>query len=177
MESDEHENYIRPYESAGEYFKFVVVIVSIVGMSILLTYWRGWSARQFLGDFMAIFFIVFAGFKFLNLDMFARTYRTYDPISQQIKAWAYLFPFVEAGLGFAYLLTNKNTSLYLITLIITGIAGWGVWRELLISSKRRRRAHVMCACLGTVIQLPLSKVSFIEDFAMFAMAAVMLVIR
>ncbi len=177
MEPDEHAKHIRPYESPAEYAKFVLVILLIIGVSALLTYWRTWSTRQFLNDLMAVFFITFAAFKFSQLEIFAKTYRVYDLIAKRLPAWGYLFPFVEAALGFSYLLTNKSPGLYFITLLVTGLAGWGVWHDLRIGARQRRRSQVVCACLGTVIQLPLSKVSFVEDFSMFVMAAVMLVIH
>lgn len=177
LDDHNHPAPVRPVSSPREYGKLAVVFVCILLVSVALTYWRGWSTKQLLGDFMAVFFITFAGFKFINLDTFAHTYQTYDLISQLVKPWAYAFPFVEAALGFSYLLTNNNHNLYLVTMLITGLAGWSVWRELRIGARQRRRSHMMCACLGTVIQLPLSKVSFIEDAGMFLMAVVMLVVR
>lgn len=177
MEVEDHANHIRPYESSREYAKFALVIFLILAASALLTYWRGWTTRQLLDDIMAVFFITFAMFKFATIETFAQTYRIYDPIAKHIPVWGYAFPFVEALLGFSYLLTNKSSTLYFATLVITGLAGWGVWRELRIGTRQRRRSQMMCACLGSVIQLPLSKVSFVEDFGMFVMAAMMLVIH
>lgn len=166
--------HVAPLENRREYYKFAGVIFGIFIVSVLLTYWRGWTFQKFLEDFMAVFFITFAAFKFVNIEMFAMTYRTYDVITKKFPAWGYVFPFVEGGLGFAYLLTTKNVTLNLLTMLITGVAGYGVWQEIRLSKNSRRRGHFMCACLGTVIRLPLSKVSFVEDFAMFIMAAIML---
>jgi hypothetical protein len=45
---------------------------------------------------------------------------------------------------------------------------WGVTQALL--QKRR----IQCACLGTVFNLPMSKVTFIEDALMAVMAMFML---
>jgi hypothetical protein len=173
MEHDHpgHATTIRPLESPREYAKFVAVIIGITGLSVLLTSWRAWTLRQFLNDFMAVFFITFATFKFINLEMFAVTYRGYDIIAKRFRLWGYLFPLVEIVLGFAYLLTNKNTSLNVVTLLITGVAAVGVLQEL------TKKSNIVCACLGTVIRLPLSKISFVEDFLMFAMAAAMLIIK
>lgn len=171
-----HKVHSKPLESPWEYAKFVGVIAGIAIVSVLLTTWRQWSVRQLLEDFMAIFFITFAAFKFVDLDMFARTYRSYDMVTQRFPLWGYAFPFIEAVLGFSYLLTTKNAALNLITMLITGVAGVGVWRELRLNATRRR-GHIMCVCLGRIIQLPLSKVSFVEDFVMFMMALAMLFIK
>jgi hypothetical protein len=40
----------------------------------------------------------------------------------------------------------------------------------------RRREQIQCACLGTVIQLPMSTVTLIEDAGMALMAAIMLLL-
>lgn len=163
-----HENHVEPLESPREYAKFVLVIAGIVLASILITSWRGWSLEQFMSDFMGVFLLTFAAFKFMNLEMFAITYRGYDVVAKRWPRWGYVFPFVEAGLGLSYLLGGEGTTLNVLTMLITSLGAIGVIKEL------RRKSAVMCACLGTVIRLPLSRISFVEDFAMFLMAAVML---
>lgn len=164
----DHNRHIQPLESPREYAKFALVIAIIVGLSALLANWRGWSLEQFMGSFMAVFFITFAGFKFVSLEMFAITYSGYDLVAKKFRSWGYVFPFVELGLGLAYLVLGNHAWLNAATLVITATASVGVVKEL------RRKSAVMCACLGTVIKLPLSKVSFVEDFLMFAMAAAMM---
>ncbi len=180
MEEDDHiivdshhahpVGHVHPEKSKREYQKFGLVIAGITITSILLTLIRGWEFKLLLNDFMAIFFVVFASFKFINLELFAQTYRTYDIVTQKIPAWGYVFPFVEIFLGFSYLLTEAPPLLNIATMIITGVASIGVWKE------TRRKSDFVCACLGTVIRLPLSTVSLVEDVLMFVMAATMLLI-
>lgn len=168
-EQHEHsEDHVHPDETAREYFKFVLVIIAITLVAVVITMTRGWNLGQFMADFMAVFFLVFGLFKLVNLEMFAITYRSYDIIAKYSMAWAYAFPFIEIALGLAYLFTGGPSWLNLTTMLITGVASIGVLKELTIKSK------IMCACLGTVIRLPLSKISFVEDFLMFIMAAFML---
>jgi hypothetical protein len=167
MEHDHHGMHAEPLETRREYLKFAGVLAGILLVSLLLSYSRGWGVGRFMNDFMAVFFVTFAAFKFVNIEMFAAAYRGYDVIARRFTAWAYAFPFIEAGLGFAYLLSNSNPPLNLITMVITGVAGVGVLQEL------RKKSAIPCACLGTVIRLPLSKISFVEDFLMFIMAAFM----
>lgn len=169
-----HFTHVHPENLKNEYRKFIWLIIGIVVVSIGLTLIRTWSTRQLLDDFMAIFFITFASFKFINLENFVITYRSYDKLSQKIRPWAYLFPFIEAILGFAYLLEYRSFSLNLITMLITGIAGYSVWQTLYANRRQRRRFR--CACLGNVIKLPLTTVSFVEDGLMLVMAALMLFI-
>jgi hypothetical protein len=171
---EDHDHTIHSENLGREYLKFALILLFIATTSVLLTMVRGWTTRQFANDFMAIFFVTFASFKFIHLELFALTYRTYDVVAKKFPAWGYLFPFVEMFLGFAYLLSNKNNRLNLLTLVITGVAGYGVWKTVYAKNRPRSRFH--CACLGTVIKLPLSTVSFTEDVLMFVMAAAMLLI-
>jgi hypothetical protein len=75
---------------------------------------------------------------------------------------------VELGLGVAYLAGLAPVATNLVTLVVMLIGLVGVSQALL--QKRR----IQCACLGTVFNLPMSRVTFIEDGLMAAMAATML---
>lgn len=157
-------------ESRREYLKFASVIAGIVLLTTLLAWARGFSLERFIEDFMAVFFITFAAFKFVNLEEFSTTYQSYDIIARRFPLWGYAFPFIEGILGVAYLLYDQNNFLNGIVLLVTGTAALGVYQEL------RNKSNIMCACLGRVIKLPLSKVSFVEDTAMFLMAGLMLLL-
>lgn len=161
---------VEAVETREEYKKFGYVLLGILIVSSFLTFIRGAELNRFLADFMAVFFITFAAFKFYDLEGFAHGYRSYDILAQRIRPWGYIFPFIELFLGFWYLLSNGPTNLNLLTMLVTGTAAIGVWKEV----KRKSRFH--CACLGTFIRLPLSRVSLVEDVGMFAMAAIMLVV-
>ncbi|MDZ7786383.1 MAG: hypothetical protein U5L95_04655 [Candidatus Saccharibacteria bacterium] len=173
-EHDQHDAHVHlghdTAENGREYLKFTGVIAGIVLVTIFLAWARGFEVHRFMGDFMAVFFIVFATFKFVNLEMFSVTYQSYDIIAKRFPLWGYAFPFIEGVLGVAYLLFDQNNTLNIITMLITGTAAIGVFQEL------RNKSNIMCACLGNVIKLPLSKVSFIEDAAMFLMAAAMIIV-
>lgn len=157
-------------ESLVEYLKFVGILVAIFVLSVLVAIYQGWSLEIFMSSFMGVFFVVFGLFKLISLDMFVLTYASYDIVAKRLKAWGYAFPFVELAIGFSYLFLGNKWWLNVITIIITGVASIGVLREL------RRKSAFKCACLGTIIKLPLSKVSFVEDFAMMFMALVMIAI-
>lgn len=172
MDHDHHDHtsHVMPVESPKEYAKFAGVIFGIIVIAVGLTMLREWSWRLFVSDFMGIFFLVFATFKLVNIEMFAITYSGYDIIARRFIAWGYIFPIVELFLAFSYLLSPANSTLNLVTMGLTGVAGYGVWQEV------RKKSKIPCACLGTIIKLPLSKISFVEDFTMLIMAAMMLFI-
>ena len=157
-------------ESPREYMKLAGVIGGILLLTIFLAWARGFELERFMSDFMAVFFITFACFKLFNIDEFVAAYRGYDIIAKRLRPWAYAIPFVEGALGLFYLLLNDSTLLNVVTMLITGVGAYGVWQEL------KNKSNIMCACLGTIIKLPLSKVSLVEDVGMFLMATVMLII-
>lgn len=167
-EHQHHANH--PVESSREYKKFGLVLLGILFVSILVTTLRGWDGNRFANDFMAVFFMAFAAFKFVNIEEFAITYRSYDILARRLRPWGYLFPFFEAFLGIGYFISTDAWQLNVLTLLLTGTAGYGVWKAL------KRKSSFQCACLGTFIKLPLTKVSFVENAAMFVMAAIMLFI-
>lgn len=174
MQDDNHIHHVRlddgVEESAREYKKFAGVIGGILAVSLMLGWARGWELERFMSDFMAVFFMTFATFKFINIENFVGAYRGYDIIARRFPLWAYAYPFIEGVLGVAYLLSDNSNTLNLITMLITVIGAIGVWKEM------RNKSNIMCACLGTFIKLPLSRVSFVEDFGMLAMATLMLIL-
>lgn len=126
------------------------------------------SLKTSMADFMAGFFLVFAGFKMLDLKGFAQGYRTYDLIAQKSVSYGYMYPFLELFLGFLYLAKYDLVIANIITIVVMGISGAGVVKSLLDGKK------FQCACLGTLIKVPLTSVTLFEDFGMALMAALML---
>ncbi len=120
--------------------------------------------------FMAGFFLVFSFFKFLNLKAFAESYVMYDVVARKIPAWAYLYAFIELGLGIANVVDFNPFVTNLVTLIVMSVSIIGVLQSVL--NKRK----IQCACLGAVFNLPMSTVTIIEDALMIAMSAAMLIL-
>ena len=94
--------------------------------------------------------------------------KKYDVFAQSSDSYAHAYPFIEIGLGFAYLSYFIPALTYAITMIIMAISAFSVLRAL------RAGLDVECACLGTVLNVPLSTVSLIENIGMGIMAALML---
>lgn len=157
-------------ESPREYKKLAAVFGGILVMSLFLAWARGFALERFLSDFMAVFFITFAAFKLYAIDDFVAAFRGYDIIAKRLRPYAYAYPFIEGLLGLLYLLLNNSFSLNLVTIVFTGVSAIGVMQEL------KNKSNIMCACLGTIIKLPLSKVSLIENLSMFVMAVIMILL-
>jgi hypothetical protein len=126
------------------------------------------SAHETMRYFMAGFFLVFAFFKLLDLNAFADAYAGYDLLAARWRTWGFIYPFVELGLGMAYLANFAPRTTAWVTVIVMGFSAIGVIRAVL--DKRRIR----CACLGSVFNLPMSTVTIVEDVGMVLMAVAML---
>jgi presenilin-like A22 family membrane protease len=117
---------------------------------------------------MAGFFLLFSLFKFLNLTGFADAYATYDLIAKRSRAYALAYPFIELGLGISYALNWNFSLINSITAFLMAIGSIGV-----ISALQAKHT-IQCACLGTALKLPMTKVTLIENLAMGVMALGML---
>jgi copper chaperone CopZ len=150
-------------------YPLLLIVAYIAGTVILIAYGTGnFSLHSLMRNFMAGFFLVFSFFKFLDLRGFADTYRTYDVAARAWPFWGLLYPFAELGLGIAYLLNLYPFTTNLITLVLMLIGAIGVLKALL------NKHAIRCACLGTALNLPMTKVTLVEDLTMAAMAAAML---
>ncbi len=119
-------------------------------------------------DFMGMFFVAFAGFKLLDVKGFAEAYRTYDIVAKKSRAYALTYPFIELMLGAAYLLRWNVDMVNGVTFVVMSVSSIGVIRA--VRSKRR----IQCACLGTRIKLPMTKITLLEDVLMAGMAFAMI---
>ncbi|HWY99417.1 MAG TPA: MauE/DoxX family redox-associated membrane protein [Bacteroidia bacterium] len=119
--------------------------------------------------FMAGFFLAFSFFKLINLVEFADSYSMYDIVAKRIKAWGFIYPFVEVALGIAYLIDFNPFITNITTILVMGISSIGVIESVLNKKK------IKCACLGAVFNLPMSTLTIIEDLLMVVMAIGMLV--
>lgn len=156
--------------NATEYFKFAGVLAGITFLSLLLTMIQGFDAIDWVRNFMAVFFITFAVFKIIDLKEFAYGFQSYDLIAAKSLTYSYYYPFLQLIFGVFYLLGADIPPLDFVVLIISLISAAGVSRALGSGAK------VKCLCLGRVIKLPLSTISFVEDFGMALMALIMLIV-
>ena len=142
-------------------------LIIIVTFCLLIPFFQinPFDAQKFMYYIMGYFFIFLSLFKFFDLKGFVDGFETYDLITKRFKAYGYLYPFIEFGLGVAYLAQINLFTVNWITLIIMLVSGAGVLKSILSGQK------IKCACLGTVLNVPLSTVSVLENFGMGTMAA------
>ena len=146
------------------------LIVGYIFTVTLLIAWSNsqWSMDSMMRHFMAGFFLVFSFFKFLDAPGFASAFKMYDPLAKAIPGWSWIYPYVELLLGVAYMMSWQPLATNVTTLVLMSVGGVGVLQSLL------QKRTIRCACLGTALNLPMTKVTLVENGTMAAMAAFML---
>lgn len=153
----------------ASYYPVYLIFAYVAGVSTLVQVVNGsFNWMIWMSHFMAGFFLVFSFFKLINLRGFADGFRTYDLPARYWPAWAYIYPFAELALGIGFLTGFSPAAVTVATLVIMSISAVGVINSLL------QKKQIQCACLGTVIRLPLGTLSLVEDLLMVIMSVWML---
>jgi len=151
------------------YFPLLLVLFYLVGVTGAMEAAAGhFDPMRAMGRFMGGFFLVFSFFKLLDVRAFADAYSSYDVVAARWPGYGLLYPFIELGLGVSYLTNVAPLTTNAVTLVVMSVSAVGVVKALAAGRKIR------CACLGTVFNLPMSKVTLIEDGLMIVMAVAML---
>lgn len=160
---------MKHYPKLRSYGPLVIIVFVILVLSITkATYTSLWMYQSLMIDFMGFWLLVFGGFKLIKLSAFAEAYSLYDLVAKKIKAYGYVYPFMEIILGLMFIFRIELTIVTWITLILMLVNSGGAYEGI------RDKKVLMCACLGTVFKLPMSYVSLGEDLLMAAMALVII---
>lgn len=153
-----------------ETYQPILLVFGLISLTTFCTSGQGNlpDLEVWMRHFMAGFFLVFSFFKLLNLKAFADAYVMYDLPARFLPGYAWFYPFLELGLGMAYVLDWHPFETNLATAILMTLSLPGVLLSVLNKKKIR------CACLGTVFQLPMSFITIVEDSLMLLMALWML---
>jgi Heavy metal binding domain len=152
-----------------DWLPLATILGYIAGLTLILARLTTFTTSTILSYSMGFFFIIFSMFKLINLPGFAMGYHEYDLISKRWYGWGYVYPFVELALGVLYLLRVNSPLLHVVTIAMSVLVCVGV------AIKLARREVFQCLCLGTVLKVPLTKVSLIEYAVMGGMAIAMLI--
>jgi archaellum biogenesis protein FlaJ (TadC family) len=146
----------------------VIVVLTLLSACVKQVASGGWNWTNWMHDFMGFFLVVFSMFKFFDLEGFADGFQMYDLLAKPVRPYAYIYPLIELGLGLGYLSHWRSGLIYTTTVVVLVFGSIGVLRALF------KGLDLECACMGTVLHVPLSTVALIEDLGMAVMAAVML---
>ena len=155
--------------SLRDFIPLFVIFTLICTFTLTRQFFLGeWDMMYAMNDFMAVFFLVFGAFKVINLPNFVTAYKKYDLLAGRCTPYAYLYPFIEVGLGCAYLFRFMPIATNIFTYILMLFSAIGVANALATGKE------LMCACLGTVFKFPMTYVTLLEDVLMAGMALGML---
>ena len=143
-------------------FFISILAASAVSMNPVL------NQVKWMEGFMGFIFCQFAMLKLFNIRAFAKGFAMYDLIASKVEIYAFLYPILELLLGLGYLSGFNPKLVYLITVIVMAVSAIGVVKAL------RKKLDVRCACMGTILDVPLSTVTLSEDIVMGLMALFLL---
>ena len=146
----------------------VIVILSALAACAKQGAYGGWDGRVWMHDFMGYFLVVFAMVKLFDLKGFAKGFQKYDLLAGVSRPYALSYPFLELALGLGYLSQWQPTTVYVATIVLLGFGSLGVFNSM------RKGEDLNCACMGSILDVPLSVVTLTEDLGMAAMALVLL---
>ena len=153
------------------YRPLILIALFILGITLLAQYpFDGFSGMKAMQHFMAGFFLAFSFFKLLDIPAFANSFAMYDIIAKKWRGYGYVYPFIELLLGVAFLIGFELRFMNILVIVVLGLGTVGV-----VESNLNKR-KIQCACLGTVFNLPMTKVTIIENVSMILMAIAMLII-
>ncbi len=170
ISADEHSQITEQGKSWLSTFKPILLIFAyITAIAIIAGMQSGqFSWMRAMNIFMAGFFLTFSFFKMLDLKGFADSYSMYDIVAKKVKAWGFIYAFIELVLGILYATGFQPLLTNIFTLTVMTVSIIGVLQSVL--NKRK----IKCACLGAVFNLPMSTITVIEDALMIIMSAGMI---
>ena len=147
-----------------------LIVLAVIAIAIKDAQHGTFAWNSIMIDFMAGFFLVFSGFKLMDIKGFAEGYSTYDLLARRVFQYGYVYPFIELAFGLAFLTSFQLRYVTAVEVIVMFFSGIGVVRSML------KKQRIRCACLGTIIKVPLGIVTLVEDFGMALMGLALLVL-
>jgi hypothetical protein len=114
--------------------------------------------------FMGLLFCNFSMLKFFNLQGFVEGFQKYDAVARRVTLYAYLFPFIELLMGLSFL------SMIGLAYTLPFTFVWMMISAVSVIASLRQGLNIKCVCMGSVLDVPLSTVTLVEDLGMGAMA-------
>lgn len=149
----------------------VLILVAILAATALVYSAAEKSLSAWMHFFMGFFLCQFSMLKLFHPAGFVQGFQKYDLLAKQSLSYAYVYPFIELFLGLSYLSFFYPYATYIVTIALMGIGTIGVVRAL------KAGLDIRCACMGTILDVPLSTVTLSEDIIMGVMACGMLLTK
>lgn len=143
-------------------------LIALVGVSVLAGAALTSQDVPWMAGFMGMFLVIFSLLKIFDLKGFRRGFKLYDLLARRFPNYALVYPFIELGLGLAFLSGIAPIATAWVTVVVFGFGTLGVISAL------QRGLDIDCPCMGSILSVPLSTVTLTEDLAMVGMAGLMI---
>ena len=153
-------------DSLNTFYPLILILCYITVPNILYYYTNNIHILRAMDIWMGLLYLVFSFFKLLNINGFITSFTKYDIFTRVIPIYAYLYPFIEIGLSYLYL---SNRYIDIANIITVSVFSENII-SVLYSIYNKQKLH--CACLGSVLNVPLSTVTIIEDLLMISMGII-----
>ncbi|MDE0243118.1 MAG: hypothetical protein OYG31_00125 [Candidatus Kaiserbacteria bacterium] len=150
-----------PQRSGKDYLP-LIIIITLIGIVAGIS--SGGDIDRFMLNSMIGVFLVFGGFKLIDLKGFVDGYATYDLLARHWRGYGYLYPFLEIAFGLV-MFAGFHPDWLLWT-----EAAWMIFSSLGVVIAMRRQTDIQCVCLGTALKIPLTSVTVLENVGMAALA-------
>lgn len=160
----------KPYNKSSKLKQLspLFLIFGFILLSLGAIHYNSLNLNAMMYDFMSMFFLVFSFFKLLDLRGFQANFKQYDPLASTFPFYGWIYPFLELGLGLCYIRDVVTNGVLIVTIFLLGITTVGVIRVL------AQKKQMQCACLGSVLNLPMTEATLIENTIMLVMAGSLL---
>lgn len=145
-----------------------IVFALVTVLAYVLKINENFSWSIYMMDWMGIFFIIFGGLKLLDLKGFTKNFVSYDPIAEKINAYGYVFPFLEIILGYMYLAGYMFLWQNLIVMLLALVGMFSAYKII------KNKSEIRCVCMGTLLHIPTTWATFIENTLMLIMVILMM---
>lgn len=162
-----------PEEKEGKSYQPVIAIFAVTFLMALAMTYRltgGLPVIRSIELFIAISMCVLGIMKLRDLSSFSTMFLNYDLLARKYVPYAYVYPFVETGVG---ILMIANLFIWFAApaaLFISLIGAISVFKAVYIEKR-----ELECACVGGGSSVPLGFTSLTENLMMMAMAIWMII--
>ncbi len=151
----------------SELFPLFLILSYVLAAALFLSK-DNFTAATIMAHYMGVFFIVFGFFKLLDYKGFPASFAQYDPLAKRSRFYGQIYPFIETALGICFLFQYEVPLVLWLTILLLGMTTVGVIQSLVY------KRQISCACLGTVLKLPMTQATLVENGIMIVMAIAML---
>lgn len=166
-DEENHNNNTNKVSIFKQLYPLFLIVIYIFSSCFFLNI-ENMNMQSFMLDFMGIFFVSFSFFKFLDLKGFKNSFQKYDLIGNQSNLYCGAYPLIEIIIGTFLLMRFHVNICLIITIIILLSTSIGVIKNI------RKKTNIKCACLGSVLDLPMTEATLIENITMIIMSLIIL---